>query len=221
MFVSEHHKFILKLEVNRLKSKKSNIPDAFWNAIKESDSEYDDKFFYGVETTGIFCRPSCKSRLPNKENVRIFKNAYIALEKNFRPCKRCKPDGLHLPAEQWIEQIVQWIDQYYFESLTLQTLADISHGSPYHLQRLFKKVKGISPSEYVQQVRLEKAIYQLETTELSISDIGLAVGFSSTPYFITLFKKRLGETPSAYRKDYRQNMKKELKNRDEHGSTNY
>ncbi|PLR68677.1 AraC family transcriptional regulator [Bacillus sp. UMB0893] len=221
MFVSEHHKYILKLEVNRLKSKKSNIPDAFWNAIKESDSEYDDMFFYGVETTGIFCRPSCKSRLPNKENVLIFKNAYIALEENFRPCKRCKPDGLHLPAEQWIEQIVQWIDQYYFESLTLQTLADISHGSPYHLQRLFKKVKGISPSEYVQQVRLEKAIYQLETTELSISDIGLAVGFSSTPYFITLFKKRLGETPSAYRKDYRQNMKKELKNRDEHGSTNY
>jgi AraC family transcriptional regulator of adaptative response / methylphosphotriester-DNA alkyltransferase methyltransferase len=65
---------------------------------------------------------------------------------------------------------------------------------------LFKRVKGITPSEYVQQIRLEKAIYLLETSGLSISDIGLTVGFSSTPYFITLFKKKLGYTPSGYRK---------------------
>jgi AraC family transcriptional regulator of adaptative response / methylphosphotriester-DNA alkyltransferase methyltransferase len=201
--------------------KKPNISDIYWKAIIECDSAYDEKFYYGVETTGIFCRPSCKSRKPNKENVRIFKNAYIALEEKFRPCKRCKPDGLHLPAEEWIEQIVQWIDQHYFESLTLQTLADISHGSPYHLQRLFKRVKGISPSEYVQQIRLEKAIYLLETSGLSISDIGPAVGFSSTPYFITLFKKKLGYTPSSYRIACRQNLKKELVNRDEYKKKDY
>ncbi|MFY0758514.1 bifunctional transcriptional activator/DNA repair enzyme AdaA [Metabacillus dongyingensis] len=201
--------------------KKLNISDIYWKAIIECDSAYDDKFYYGVKTTGIFCRPSCKSRKPNKENVRIFKNAYIALEEKFRPCKRCKPDGLHLPAEEWIEQIVQWIDQHYCESLTLQTLADISHGSPYHLQRLFKRVKGISPSEYVQQIRLEKAIDLLETSGLSISEIGSAVGFSSTPYFITLFKKKLGYTPSSYRIACRQNLKKELVNRDEHETKDY
>lgn len=204
-----------------MKSKHSNIPDAFWNAIKECDSEYDGKFYYGVETTGIFCRPSCKSRLPNKENVLIFKHVYIALEEKFRPCKRCKPDGLRLPALEWIQQIVTWIDQHYSESLTLHTLAELSHGSPFHLQRLFKRVKGLSPSEYVQQVRLEKAIDKLETTDFSISDISFSVGLSSTPYFITFFKKKVGHTPSEYRKNYSQNLNKELEYSDEHRKTNY
>ncbi|MGG3451197.1 bifunctional transcriptional activator/DNA repair enzyme AdaA [Domibacillus aminovorans] len=166
--------------------KKTTIPAEYWKAITECDAAYDETFFYGVTTTGIFCRPSYKSRVPNQENVRIFKNAYIALEEKFRPCKRCKPDGLHLSAEEWVEQIVEWIDQHYIKPLTLHTLADISDGSPYHLQRLFKRVRGLSPTEYIQQVRLEKAIHGLETTGQSIADIGTAVGFSNTPYFIRL-----------------------------------
>ncbi|TCS96805.1 bifunctional transcriptional activator/DNA repair enzyme AdaA [Hazenella coriacea] len=185
-----------------MKGRKTHISDEYWNAIIECDPTYDNLFFYGVQTTGIFCRPSCKSKVPNKENVRIFKNAYIALAEQFRPCKRCKPDGLYFPIEEWIEQIVAWIDQHYYESITLQTLADLFHGSPYHLQRLFKRVKGQSPTEYLQQVRLEKAIHQLVTTNQSIANIGTSVGFSSTPYFTALFKKKTGTTPSSYRKSF-------------------
>lgn len=195
--------------------KKTNIPDSYWKAIVECDATYDDMFIYAVQTTGIFCRPSCKSRVPNKENVRIFKNAYMALEEKFRPCKRCKPDGLNVPAEEWVEQIIEWIHQHYADSLTLQTLADVSHGSPYHLQRLFKRVKGISPTEYIQQIRLKKAIIMLESTEQSITNIGTTVGFANTPYFITLFKKKLGCTPSSYRNAYLQNLMKEQENDDE------
>ncbi|MGE7764945.1 bifunctional transcriptional activator/DNA repair enzyme AdaA [Peribacillus sp. NPDC096540] len=195
--------------------KKTDIPNDYWKAIIECDAAYDDHFLYGVKTTGIFCRPSCKSRVPNKENVQIFKNANMALEENFRPCKRCKPEGLNLPTEEWIEQITEWIDQHYSEPLTLNTLADISHGSPYHLQRLFKRVKGLSPTEYIQQLRLEKAIRMLESSEQPVTEIGLAVGFSSTPYFITLFKKKTGNTPSGYRKAYHQNLKKEREQHDE------
>ncbi|MFF2289110.1 bifunctional transcriptional activator/DNA repair enzyme AdaA [Peribacillus butanolivorans] len=195
--------------------KKTDIPNDYWKAIVECDVAYDDHFLFGVKTTGIFCRPSCKSRVPNKENVQIFKNANMALEENFRPCKRCKPEGLNLPTDEWIEQITEWIEQHYSEPLTLNILADISHGSPYHLQRLFKRVKGLSPTEYIQQLRLEKAIRMLESSEQPVTEIGLAVGFSSTPYFITLFKKKMGYTPSGYRKAYHQNLKKEREQHDE------
>ncbi|MFB7640800.1 bifunctional transcriptional activator/DNA repair enzyme AdaA [Peribacillus butanolivorans] len=195
--------------------KKTDIPNDYWKAIVECDAAYDDHFLYGVKTTGIFCRPSCKSRVPNKENVQIFRNANMALEENFRPCKRCKPEGLNLPTEEWIEQITEWIEQHYSEPLTLNTLADISHGSPYHLQRLFKRVKGLSPTEYIQQLRLEKAIRMLESSEQPVTEIGLAVGFSSIPYFITLFKKKTGDTPSGYRKAYHQNLNKEREQHDE------
>ncbi len=95
--------------------------------------------FYAVKSTGIFCRPSCKSRIPNRNNVRIFHHAEQALSENFRPCKRCKPNGITLPNEEWVEQIKDYIEKHYDESLTLDMLAEMCHGSPFHLQRTFKK----------------------------------------------------------------------------------
>ncbi|MCP3763927.1 bifunctional transcriptional activator/DNA repair enzyme AdaA [Domibacillus sp. A3M-37] len=190
---------------------RKRIPEEYWQAIADCNSAYDDTFFYGVETTGIFCRPSCKSRVPKKENVRILKNAHIALQENFRPCKRCKPDRLKMPAEEWIGQIMEWIDVHYAETLTLQTLADVLHGSPYHLQRLFKRVIGMSPTEYIQHVRMKQAMQLLEATDRPIAHIGLAVGLGNTPYFTTFFKKKAGYTPFEYRKKKR----KEQVNQDE------
>ena len=181
-------------------NKKSQIPDEYWKAIVENDSSYDDRFFYGVVTTGIFCRPSCKSRAPRIENVVIFKNAKMALSEKFRPCKRCKPEGLRLPDHEWVQQIVEWIDQNFNKHISLEKLAEVGHGSPYHLQRTFKRLKGMSPLEYIQQVRIDKAIHFLMTTNKTISNIGMAVGLSNTPYFITLFKNKTGFTPVEYRK---------------------
>lgn len=178
------------------------VPDAFWKAIVDNDACFDDQFFYGVKTTGIFCRPSCSSRLPKRENVRIFKNAYVALAENFRPCKRCRPDGLNLPAEEWINQVAGWIDVHFTETVTLETLAETFHGSPYHLQRLFTKFKGQSPLAYAQQKRLEKALQLLQDSELPIAVIAHAAGFGSTAYFITFFKKSIGLTPACYRKSF-------------------
>ncbi|MGG3467364.1 bifunctional transcriptional activator/DNA repair enzyme AdaA [Neobacillus pocheonensis] len=183
--------------------KKPQIPDEYWKAIVENDSSYDDSFYYGVATTGIFCRPSCKSRTPRIENVLIFKNAKMALSENFRPCKRCKPDGLRLPDAEWILQIVEWINENFNKQISLEKLAEIGHGSHYHLQRTFNRLKGMSPLEYIQQVRIEKAINYLITTNKSVSEIGIAVGLSNTPYFITLFKKKTGITPAEYRKQER------------------
>lgn len=176
-----------------------SIPAAYWKAICTNDASFDEKFFYGVQSTGIFCRPSCKSRLPKKENVRIFKNAFAALKADYRPCKRCKPDGLVLPAAEWVEQIAEWLDVHFTEPATLERLAEISHGSPHHLQRLFKRFKGVSPSEYVQKLRLEKAAELLKADTLSVTEAGREAGFGNTAYFITLFKKTNGMTPGQFR----------------------
>ncbi|WP_046175530.1 bifunctional transcriptional activator/DNA repair enzyme AdaA [Domibacillus indicus] len=183
-----------------MRAGKQIVSEEYWRAIEQCDKDYDGTFFYGVKTTGIFCRPSCKSRLPKKENVRIFKNAYSALENNFRPCKRCKPDELRLPAENWILQITQWIDAHYAEPITLQSLAREWHGSPSHLQRSFKRIAGLSPAEYVQMARLNRACCLLRSTGRTVSDISREIGFLSTPYFSALFKRITGCTPLQYRK---------------------
>ncbi|SMF83190.1 AraC family transcriptional regulator, regulatory protein of adaptative response / methylphosphotriester-DNA alkyltransferase methyltransferase [Paenibacillus uliginis N3/975] len=175
------------------------LSDEQWSAIINNDSSYDDQFFYAVRTTGIFCRPSCKSKAPMKSNVRIFQNAEQALSAHFRPCKRCKPTGERLPDREWVEQIEMYIDNNYAETITLEHLADICHGSPYHLQRTFKRVTGITPVEYVQQKRIEQAKQNLIYTDQSVSEISLNVGMANVPYFITLFKKKTGYTPKEYR----------------------
>lgn len=173
-----------------------------WQAILENNMDYDHQFIYGVKTTGIFCRPSCRSRAPRKEHVRIFADASHALAAGFRPCKRCRPTGERLPDQEWVDQMTQYIDQNYRETITLDTLAGICHGSPYHLQRTFKRITGITPVEYIQRKRIGEAMSILLHTDKSVTEIAGIVGFSNTPYFITLFKKMMGQTPNDYRRAY-------------------
>ncbi|EJR53312.1 hypothetical protein IIM_02676 [Bacillus cereus VD107] len=185
------------------KLQRCELIDEYWQAIIHNDSSFDDKFFYAVKSTRIFCRPSCKSRIPNKNNVRIFLNVEQASYEKFRPCKRCKPNGLTLPNEEWINQITEYIQKHYCDALTLDLLAEMCHGSPYHLQRTFKKIVGISPIEYIQQFRITKATEYLSHTNQSIIEISTAVGIENPEYFATLFKKKTGFTPTEYRKKNR------------------
>lgn len=170
-----------------------------WQAIIQNDASQDGRFFYAVASTGIFCRPSCKSKPPKRENVRIFASAEQAKAARFRPCKRCKPDGQPLPDREWVGQIADYIDRHYDEKLTLELLADMCHGSPYHLQRTFKRVMQMTPVEYIQRCRIEAAKRTLLHTRRTVADIALEVGIGSPAYFITLFKKTTGITPNEYR----------------------
>ncbi|MCF6411060.1 bifunctional transcriptional activator/DNA repair enzyme AdaA [Pseudalkalibacillus salsuginis] len=176
------------------------MTNEYWQALITNDPEYDDVFLYGVVTTKIFCRPSCKSKVPKKTNVRFFHDIEEAYSGNFRPCKRCRPDHSSLPEEDWIEQVISWIDHNYNEVISLQRLSEVFYTSPYHFQRKFKQLKGISPLEYVQDIRFNKALELLINSDKNITDISLQVGFSSYASFTQVFKQRKGMTPSEFRK---------------------
>ncbi|MBB3111181.1 AraC family transcriptional regulator of adaptative response / methylphosphotriester-DNA alkyltransferase methyltransferase [Paenibacillus phyllosphaerae] len=179
-------------------------PEEAWKAIIGNDAAYNSRFLYAVVTTGIFCRPSCKSKPPKRENVRIFPDAKTAQAAGYRPCKRCKPTDQRLPDEEWLLQITAALDANYDQPLTLADLADICHGSPYHLQRTFKQRTGITPVAYLQNKRIEAASRELLHTDRPVAEIAASVGLPNTAYFITLFKKLRGFTPREYRNQFRQ-----------------
>jgi AraC family transcriptional regulator of adaptative response / methylphosphotriester-DNA alkyltransferase methyltransferase len=176
--------------------------EAQWQAILANDASQDGHFFYAVVTTRIFCRPSCKSRPPKRENVLVFATAEQARAAHFRPCKRCKPEGLRLPDQEWVEQIADYIDRHYPNKLTLEMLAEECHGSPYHLQRTFKRVMQMTPTEYLVRRRIDEAKRALVDAESprTVAEIAREVGIGSAAYLITLFKKMTGITPNEYRK---------------------
>lgn len=184
--------------------------DEAWQAIVACDAAYNDRFRYAVRTTGIFCRPSCRSRAPKRDNVSVYPDAAGALEAGYRPCKRCRPSDTKLPDDEWVGQMTDYIDRCYDEPITLDRLAELYRGSPYHLHRVFKRIAGMTPVEYVQRIRVARAQERLADTEQAMSDIARAVGFGSVPYFITVFKQRVGTTPSEYRRQHRQSTYAEV-----------
>ncbi|MBT2640052.1 bifunctional transcriptional activator/DNA repair enzyme AdaA [Bacillus sp. ISL-39] len=175
------------------------ITDIKWLAIINNDPAYNNQFFYTVKSTGIFCKPSCKSRVPKKRKCSHFSKCRTGSRANFRPCKRCKPTNEKLPDTEWVDLITEYIGKNFTERITLESLANICHGSPYHMHRTFKKIKGITPVEYIQQVRVNAAKKYLSQTNKAIGDIAICVGMDNAPYFITLFKKKTGQTPAQFR----------------------
>jgi AraC family transcriptional regulator of adaptative response / methylphosphotriester-DNA alkyltransferase methyltransferase len=175
--------------------------DEYWNAIVQCDKQFDGIFYYGVKTTGIFCRPSCCSRTPNKQNVMIFLNNQMPVEEGFRPCKRCRPDQIlpSSPQKILIEQATHYISSHYEKDIGLKELAARLYISPYYLQRTFKSITGMSPSYYIKIKRIEAAKERIENGRASVTQIAYEVGFKNSAYFSSVFRQITGLTPSEYR----------------------
>jgi len=178
----------------------TTVSDEHWQAIITNNLSYDTQFWYGVHSTKIVCRPSCRSRAPRRDGITIYDSIQSALTQGFRPCKRCNPEDIAIPQQQWINSVRLWIDEHLHEQLTLNRIATYNHSSPYHLQRVFKQQLGISPNRYIQKQRMNEAAQLLVTTKLSVAVIGVCVGMNNATYFITLFTKIMGLSPLQYRK---------------------
>ncbi|WP_408007649.1 bifunctional transcriptional activator/DNA repair enzyme AdaA [Pseudalkalibacillus sp. A8] len=172
-----------------------------YETILSRDTRYDGQYYVGIVTTGIFCRPSCRSRTPKPENVKVFKSIEEAREAGFRPCKRCRPENpsKHGPDAEVVKSINKMIQHKYPQSLTLSHMATELNMSPYHLQRVYKRMTGMTPSKKLLQKRMEAAKGLLLKREIPIAEISPLVGFNSVSHFSSVFKKTTGCTPIEYR----------------------
>ena len=176
--------------------------DDMWRAVHESDPSYDGIFFYAVKSTGIYCRPSCKSKIPKRENICYFDTAEQAREAGFRPCKRCRSDLFDYQPMKEIAEKVRLLleDSYTKRSKTSQELKEIGL-SKHRVGEIFKNEYGITLSEYTDRLRLEKAKDLLSGTGEDIVDIAYSVGFGGMSSFYRFFKKETGQSPAAFRKE--------------------
>ena len=174
---------------------------ARWTAVLAHDHSADGCFVYGVRSTGVYCRPSCPSRRPRRDRVRFFDAPGDARAAGFRACKRCSPDAVALAADPWIEKIRRAC--VYLSNVeghpSLATLASRLGGSPYHLQRNFKRLVGVTPREYAEACRLRKVKGTLRQAG-DITGAMLDAGYGSSSRFYERAVPKLGMAPSVYRR---------------------
>jgi AraC family transcriptional regulator of adaptative response/methylated-DNA-[protein]-cysteine methyltransferase len=173
----------------------------FRRAIETRDAKYEGIFWYGVRTTGVYCRPTCRSRQPKPENVVFFALPEAARRAGFRACLRCHPDQVTLrdPQAELVQSVCQLIDLNLDETPNLENLGHQVRLSRFHLQRLFKKLMGITPRQYAEARRAEKFKTRIKAGE-SVSGAIYEAGYGSSSRLYEKSDAQLGMTPATYRK---------------------
>ena len=178
--------------------------EACYRFMRSRDSRYDGHFFVGVLSTGIYCRPSCPARLPNRRNVRLFETAAAAQEAGLRACKRCDP-GAAPGSPAWDRRA----------DLTGRALRLIADGavdrdgvpglarrlgySERQLQRILSATVGAGPVSLARAQRAQSARLLIESTDASFGEVALAAGFGSVRQFNETVKSVFARTPTEIR----------------------
>jgi AraC family transcriptional regulator of adaptative response/methylated-DNA-[protein]-cysteine methyltransferase len=171
-----------------------------WLAVTRRDHAADGAFLYSVRTTGVYCRPSCASRAARRDNVRFHATCEAAEQAGFRPCKRCRPReaGLAQRRATAIARACRVVAQAQ-ASPTLDELAAAAGMSRFHFQRVFKMICGVTPKAYVDAHRARRVHEELGATA-TVTQAIYRAGFNSNAPFYAAAEKRLGMTPTAYRR---------------------
>jgi AraC family transcriptional regulator of adaptative response/methylated-DNA-[protein]-cysteine methyltransferase len=172
-----------------------------WQAVLSRDASADGRFVYAVRTTGVYCRPSCPSRRPRRESVAFFTGADLAEIAGYRECRRCRPRaGVAAPAGlAQVRRACSYIQAHLDEPVTLAQLARQVGTSPFHLQRTFTKLAGISPREYHDALRASRFREGLRQGT-PVSGAVYDAGYGSISRVYERMPTGRGMTPAAYRR---------------------
>ena len=170
-----------------------------WQAVSTNNAAADGAFLYGVRTTGVYCRPSCRSRTPRRENVCYFEDSAAALAAGFRPCKRCRPDRVQ--GSDSVDARVIKACRYIAARQDPPRLDEIAAAvclTPFHFQRLFKRELGVTPAAYANAERRRRLHAHLAAGE-TVTSSALAAGYGSAEHLHAQSQSALGMTPGAFR----------------------
>ena len=179
--------------------------DQCYRALRAHDTRFDGRFFVGVGTTRIYCRPVCTAKTPLRRNCRFFPSAAAAESEGFRPCLRCRPELAPgyavVDANRRLAQAAAGLmEDGRLQDASLAELASTLRVTDRHLRRVFQQEFGVSPVDYAQTQRLLLAKRLLTDTELPIIDVAMASGFASLRRFNALFRARYRMTPGELRR---------------------
>jgi AraC family transcriptional regulator of adaptative response / DNA-3-methyladenine glycosylase II len=179
--------------------------DACYRALQTRDARFDGRFFTGVRTTGIYCRPICPARTPKSENCRFFPSAAAAQEAGFRPCLRCRPEsspdlGAWNGTSATVSRALALIEAGALDEGDLAALSDRLGVGERHLRRLFQRHLGASPVAVAQTRRVLLARQLIHETSLPMTDVALAAGFGSVRRFNETFQALYGRPPGELRR---------------------
>lgn len=173
--------------------------ESYWKAIECRDSSQDGVFFYGVITTGIYCKPSCASRRPLRKNVRFYATSDAAEQDGLRACNRCHPNKVAADAAvAAVQKFVAELRQRPNDTLRLKEMAASAGLSPFHFHRVFKRVVGITPKKYMDGLRMTALKRELKGGA-DVAGSVYASGFGSSSRVYEKSNAQLGMTPAQYR----------------------
>jgi AraC family transcriptional regulator of adaptative response / DNA-3-methyladenine glycosylase II len=180
--------------------------DICYRALRTRDARFDGRFFTGVKTTGIYCRPVCPARTPLRKNVRFFACAAAAEAAGFRACRRCRPETspgtpAWLGTSSTVSRALRLIHEGYLDEHDVDALGARLGVGERHLRRLFDEHLGASPIEVALSRRLHLAKRLLDDTALPITDIAFASGFSSVRRFNDAFTQTFRRSPREMRRE--------------------
>jgi AraC family transcriptional regulator of adaptative response / DNA-3-methyladenine glycosylase II len=179
-------------------------PRACYGALRARDARFDGRFFVGVSSTGIYCRPVCTVRAPRRENCSFFRSAAAAEAGGYRPCLRCRPElapgfaAVDAPA-RLARRAASLIEENVPGESGLESLASRLGVTSRHLRRVFAAEFGVAPVQYAQTQRLLMAKRLLTDTAMPVTEVAMASGFASLRRFNALFRERYRMAPTRLR----------------------